>query len=104
MSFVRLSVVFFSRNVETIMLGSTRHLRMCVDYRALNTQTVRDRCPLPRIDDLFDRLARKCFFSKFELRSGYHPVRVCREVLEMLGTGREPECLYTGVDTIEDRS
>jgi Reverse transcriptase (RNA-dependent DNA polymerase) len=32
--------------------------------------------PLPRIDDIFDRLAGKCFFSKFDLRSGYHKVRV----------------------------
>jgi Reverse transcriptase (RNA-dependent DNA polymerase) len=52
------------------------NLRLCLDYCALNKQTVRDRYPLPRINDLFDRLAGKCFFSKFDLRSGYHQVRV----------------------------
>jgi hypothetical protein len=39
-------------------------LRMCVDYRALNKQTVRDRYPLPRIDDLFDRLAGQVLFQR----------------------------------------
>ncbi len=47
-------------------------LRMCVDYRALNKATVKNRHPLPRIDDLFDRLSRAKVFSRIDLRSGYY--------------------------------
>ncbi|GKF62975.1 putative reverse transcriptase domain-containing protein [Tanacetum coccineum] len=47
-------------------------LRMCIDYRELNKLTVKNRYPLPRIDDLFDQLQGSCHFSKIDLRSGYH--------------------------------
>ena len=47
-------------------------LRMCVDYRPLNTVTVKNKYPLPHIDALFDQLARAQVFSKIDLRSGYH--------------------------------
>ena len=46
-------------------------LRLCVDYRALNKVTVKNSYPLPRIDDLFDRLAEAKYFSRIDLRSGY---------------------------------
>nr|GEU64776.1 retrotransposon protein, putative, Ty3-gypsy subclass [Tanacetum cinerariifolium] len=50
--------------------------RMCIDYRELNKLTVKNRYPLPRIDDLFDHLRGSQFFSKINLRSGYHQLRV----------------------------
>ncbi|GJZ99098.1 putative reverse transcriptase domain-containing protein [Tanacetum coccineum] len=49
---------------------------MCIDYRELNKLTVKNRYPLPRIDDLFDQLQGLCYFSKIDLRSGYHQLRV----------------------------
>ena len=51
-------------------------LRLCIDYRQLNKVTVKNRYPLPRIDDLFDQVRGAKLFSKIDLRSGYHQVRV----------------------------
>ncbi|GJU56772.1 reverse transcriptase domain-containing protein [Tanacetum coccineum] len=53
--------------------------RMCIDYRELNKLTVKNRYPLPRIDDLFDQLQGSRYFSKIDLRSGYHQLRVREE-------------------------
>ncbi|KAK1415010.1 hypothetical protein QVD17_30779 [Tagetes erecta] len=50
--------------------------RMCIDYRELNKVTVKNRYPLPRIDDLFDQLQGSGVYSKIDLRSGYHQLRV----------------------------
>ena len=48
--------------------------RLCVDYRALNKVTVKNSYSLPRIDDLFNRLAGAKYFSRIDLRSGYHQI------------------------------
>jgi hypothetical protein len=50
--------------------------RMCVDYRSLNVVTMKNQYPLPRIDDLFDQLKGACVFSKINLRSGYHQLKI----------------------------
>ena len=51
-------------------------LRMCVDYRQINKVTVKNKYPLPRIEDLFDHLKGAGIFSKIDLRSGYYQLRV----------------------------
>jgi hypothetical protein len=58
------SVIFVSKKDGT--------QRLCVDYHALNEVTIKDKYPLPRIDDLFNQLCGECVFSKIDLRSGYH--------------------------------
>jgi hypothetical protein len=49
---------------------------MCVDYQSLNEVTIKNKYPLPRIDDLFDQLRDACVFSKIDLRSGYHQLKI----------------------------
>ena len=51
-------------------------LRMCVDYREVNKVTIKNKYPLPRIDDLFDQLKGALVFSKIDLRSGYHQLKI----------------------------
>nr|GEY79330.1 putative reverse transcriptase domain-containing protein [Tanacetum cinerariifolium] len=57
-------------------------LRMCIDYRELNKLTIKNRYPLPRIDDFFDQLQGACCFSKIDLRSRYHQLRVREEDIQ----------------------
>ena len=73
--FIRLSTspwgspVLFSKKKD-------KTLRLCIDYRQLNRVTIKNRCPLSRIDDLFDQLRGARVYSKIDLRTSYHQLRV----------------------------
>ena len=57
-------------------------LRMCVDYRGLNAVTIKNRYPLPHIDELLDRLHGAQYFTKIDLQSGYYQVRMAKEDID----------------------
>ncbi|CAL9018388.1 unnamed protein product, partial [Prunus brigantina] len=67
------------RELKTQLQELDGTMRLCIDYRQLNKVTVRNKYPLPRIDDLFDQLKGAKVFSKIDLRSGYHQLRIREE-------------------------
>jgi hypothetical protein len=62
-----------------------KELRLCVDYRSLNAVTINNKYPLPRIDIMFDQLAEGQVFSKIDLRSGYHQIKIRAEDIPKTG-------------------
>ena len=56
-----------------------RKLRLCINYRKLNRVTMKNKYPIPRMDDLFNQLKRAKYFSKIDLRIGHHQLRVREE-------------------------
>ncbi|MCI45365.1 RNA-directed DNA polymerase (Reverse transcriptase), partial [Trifolium medium] len=63
-------------------------MQLCIDYRQLSKVTIKNKYPLPRIDDLMDQLVGACVFSKIDLRSGYHQIRVKADDYQRLLFGR----------------
>ena len=52
---------------------------MCIDYRALNKHTIKNQFPVPRIEDIFDCLQGSTYYSRLNLKSGYHQIRIVPE-------------------------
>ena len=65
---------------DSVVKKKDKTLRLCIDYRQLNKVTIKNRYPLPRIDDLFNQLRGARVYFKIDLLTGYHQLKVRRQI------------------------
>ena len=75
------------------VLKSDGTLRLCVDYRDLNKQTLKNKYPLPRIDDMLDQLNGATVFSRMDLATGFHQLRIAEDCVPLTAL-RGPDLFY----------
>jgi hypothetical protein len=75
MGHIRLSSIPFASFV-VVLKNKDGTMLMCIDYRALNKKTIKNRYPIPRIDELLDELHGAIYFTKINLHSGYHQIKM----------------------------
>jgi hypothetical protein len=83
MGHIKPNIIPFASSI-VLVLKKDGTMRMCIDYWALNKKTIKNRYPIPRIDKLMDELHGAIFFSKIDLRSGYHHISIREKDIEKM--------------------